>query len=96
MKKKREYQASELVQSLARMYGFEEKLLAFEIKDFLRDYLDAALFSEITSVQLNKKQLTIKINSPLVKNDLRMRKTFFLNKFQTQFGEERISALEIL
>ncbi len=36
-KKKREYQSSELVKSFARIYGFEDKLLAFEIKDFLEE-----------------------------------------------------------
>ena len=35
MKKKREFQSSELVKSFAKIYGFEEKLLAFEVKDFL-------------------------------------------------------------
>jgi hypothetical protein len=35
-KKKREYQSSELVKSFARIYGFEGKLVAFEIKIFLK------------------------------------------------------------
>ena len=95
-KKKREFQSSELVKSFARIYGFEDKLLAFEIKDFLNEYLSEALFNEIESVNLNKKILEIRINSPLLKNDFRMRKTFFLNKFKEKFGEENISDLQIL
>ena len=47
MKKKREYQSSELVKSFAKIYGFEYKLLALQVKDFLEDYLDQALFDEI-------------------------------------------------
>ena len=94
-KKKREFQSSELVKSFARIYGFEDKLLAFEIKDFLQEYLNDALFNEIESVNLNKKILEIRINSPLLKNDFRMRKTFFLNKFKEKFGEENISDLQI-
>jgi hypothetical protein len=47
MKKKREYQSSELVKSFAKIYGFEDKLLALQVKDFLEDYLDQALFEEI-------------------------------------------------
>lgn len=94
-KKKREFQSSELVKSFARIYGFEDKLLAFEIKDFLHEYLNDALFSEIESVNLNKKILEIRIKSPLLKNDFRMRKTFFLNKFKEKFGEENISDLQI-
>jgi hypothetical protein len=95
-KKKREFQSSELVKSFARIYGFEDKLLAFEIKDFLHEYLNDALFNEIESVNLNKKILEIRINSPLLKNDFRMRKTFFLNKFKEKFGEENITDLQIL
>ena len=64
MKKKREYQSSELVKSFAKLYGFEDKLLAFEVKDFLNEYLNDALFQEIESVNLRKKILEIKIKSP--------------------------------
>ncbi len=60
-KKKREFQSSELVKSFARIYGFEDKLLAFEVKDFLEDYLDEALFNEIESVNLKDRILEIKI-----------------------------------
>ena len=55
--KKREFQSSELVKSFARIYGFEDKLLAFEVKEFLHEYLSDALFNEIESVNLNKKIL---------------------------------------
>lgn len=96
MKKKREFQSSELVKSFARIYGFEEKLMAFKVKDFLNEYLNDALFSEIESVNLNKKILEIKIKSPLLKNDFRMRKTFFLTKFKEKFGEENFNDLVIL
>lgn len=96
MKKKREYQSSELVKSFAKIYGFEDKLLAFEVKDFLQEYLDDALFQEIGNVNLSKGELSIQIKSPLLKNDFRMRKTFFLNKFQEKFGSEKISGLLIL
>lgn len=95
-RKKREFQSSELVKSFAKIYGFKDKLLAFEVKDFLEDYLDEALFKEIESVNLNKKVLEIKIKSPLLKNDFRMRKTFFLKKFQDQFGEEKFNDLSVL
>ncbi|UOE41875.1 hypothetical protein MTP09_04375 [Chryseobacterium suipulveris] len=96
MKRKREYQSSEVVKSFAKIYGFEEKLLAFEVKDFLSEYLDDALFREIGDVNLNGKLLSIKIKSSLLKNDFRMRKTFFLKKFQEKFGSEKISDLLVL
>lgn len=96
MKKKREFQSSELVKSFARIYGFEEKLLAFEVKDFLNDYLNDALFNEIESVNLKNKILEIKIKSPLLKNDFRMRKTFYLKKFKEKFGEDHFTDLQIL
>lgn len=94
--KKREFQSPELVKSFARIHGFEDKLVAFEIKDFLEDYLDEALFSEIKTVNLENKIIFIKVNSPILKHDFQMRKSFFLKKFQEKFGEEKFSDLQIL
>lgn len=95
-RKKREYQSSELVKKFAKIYGFEDKLLALEIKDYLREYLDKILFDDIESVNLNRKTLLIKVTSPLLKTDLRMRRSFYLQKFQNEFGKEKLEALEIL
>lgn len=94
--KKREFQSSELVKSFARIHGFEDKLVAFDIKDFLEDYLDESLFQEIVSVNLDDKIIQIRINSPLLKNDFKMRKSFYLKKFQDRFGEEKFIDLQIL
>ncbi|SDR01026.1 hypothetical protein SAMN05421664_3099 [Chryseobacterium soldanellicola] len=94
--KKREFQSSELVKSFARIHGFEDKLVAFEIKDFLEEYLDESLFNEIKSVDLKDKIIIIKINSPLLKNDFKMRKSFYLKKFQDRFGEGKFNDLQIL
>ncbi|WP_297982445.1 hypothetical protein [uncultured Chryseobacterium sp.] len=96
MKKKREYQSSELVKSFAKIYGFEDKLLAFEVKDFLQEYLDDFLFQEIGDTNLENGILSIKIKSPLLKNDFRLKKSFFLKKFQEKFGAEKINDLLIL
>lgn len=96
MKKKREYQSSELVKSFAKIYGFEDKLLAFEVKDFLQEYLDDSLFQEIGDTNLENGILSIKIKSPLLKNDFRLKKSFFLKKFQEKFGAEKINDLLIL
>lgn len=93
--KKREFQSSELVKSFARIHGFEDKLIAFEIKDYLEDYLDESLFQEIVSVNIEEKTILIKINSPLLKNDFKMRKSFYLKKFQEKFGEEKFNDLQI-
>jgi len=94
--KKREYQSSELVKSFARIHGFEDKLIAFEIKDFLEEYLDESLFREIKSVNIENLTVIIKINSPLLKNDFQMRKSFYLKKFQDKFGAEKFNDLQIL
>ncbi|MEI7486736.1 MAG: hypothetical protein WCJ72_04905 [Chryseobacterium sp.] len=94
-KKKREFQSSELVKSFARIHGFEHKLIAFEIKDFLEEYLDESLFQEIKSVNIEDQCVIIKINSPLLKHDFQMRKSFYLKKFLTQFGEENFNDLQI-
>jgi len=95
-KKKREYQSSELVKSFAKIYGFEGKLVAFEIRDFLEEYLDESLFREIKTVNIEDKCIFITINSPLLKHDFQMRKSFYLKKFQTKFGEEKFNDLLIL
>ncbi|MGX9987003.1 hypothetical protein [Chryseobacterium sp. POL2] len=86
-KKKREFLSSELVQSFAKIHGFESKLQAFEIKDFLEDYLSADLFNEIESVNIDQGNLLIKIKSPLLKNDFRLRKSFYLSKIKNSLGE---------
>lgn len=78
------------------MHGFEDKLLAFEVKDFLEEYLSNALFEEIEAVNIDDKILKIRIKSPLLKNDFRLRKNFYLNKFQDKFGAENLSDLQIL
>ncbi|MEJ8597469.1 hypothetical protein JSO62_01995 [Riemerella anatipestifer] len=95
-KKKRSYQSSDLVKIFAKKFGFEEKLLAFQIKDFLEDYLDDELFKEIGDVNLLDKTLTIKIKSPLLKNDFRMRKTFFIQKFKEVVGENVVEEVNFV
>lgn len=95
-KKRREYQSSDLVKSFARIYGFENKLVAFEIKDFLEEYLDESLFREIKSVNIENKRIIITIQSPLLKHDFQMRKSFYLKKFQDKFGADRFNDLQIL
>ena len=89
-KKKREYQSSELLKSFAKIYGFEDKLKAFEIKDFLESYLPPDLFKEIESVNIKEKVLVIRIKSPLLKNDFRMRKAFFYKKFTEVLKDETL------
>lgn len=95
-KKNREFQSSELVKSFAKIYGFEDKLIAIRIKDFLEDYLDSTMFSEIESVNLKETILVIRIKSPLLKNDFRLRKSFLLSKFQSLEGEKNVTDLLIL
>lgn len=94
--KKREFQSSELVKSFARIYGFEDKLLAFEIKDFLEEYLDESLFQEIESVNIENRTIIIQIESPILKHDFQMRRSFYLKKFQDKFGSENFTDLQIL
>lgn len=89
-RKKREYLSSELVNAFAKSYGFEDKLKAFEIKDFLKDYLSEELFAEIVSVNLKEQVLIIRIKSAMLKNDFRLRKTFFLKKFREVLKDESL------
>ena len=96
MPKKREFQSSELVKSTAKIYGFEDVLTAFKIKDFLQEYLDEMLFNEIESVRIKNQILTLKIKSPLLKNDFRMRKSFYIKKISEAVENVKITDLQII
>lgn len=96
MPKKREFQSSELVKSMAKIYGFGDVLTAFKIKDFLQEYLDEMLFNEIESVRIKNQILTLKIKSPLLKNDFRMRKSFYIKKISEAVENIKITDLQII
>lgn len=96
MPKKREFQSSELVKSMAKIYGFEDVLTAFKIKDFLQEYLDEMLFNEIESIRIKNQILTLKIKSPLLKNDFQMRKSFYINKISEAVEGVTLSDLKII
>ena len=96
MPKKREFQSSELVKSMAKIYGFEDVLTAFKIKDFLQEYLDEMLFNEIESVRIKNQILTLKIKSPLLKNDFQMRKSFYIKKISQAVENVKITDLQII
>ncbi len=95
-RKKREFQSSELVRAFAKIHGFEEKLLAFEVKDYLREYLNENLFNDIESVNLRNKVLEIRVKSPLLRHDFQMRKTVYLTRFREEFGEDLFTDLLVL
>lgn len=94
-KKRRSYSASDLAKIFAKTYGFEDKLLAFEVKKLLSEYLDEQLFAEIKKVNYADGILKISIASPILKNDFHFRKSFYLNKFNEHFGEGTFTALEV-
>lgn len=96
MKKQREYQSSELVQKLAKIYGFDDVLISFKIKDFLREYLDESLFAELDSVQYRGQVLTIKVKSPLLRNDFQLRKSFYLKKISENVENLQLSDIVII
>ncbi len=96
MPKKREFQSSELVKSLAKIYGFEDVLTAFKIKDFLEEYLDEMLFNEIEGVRIKNQILTLRIKSPLLKNDFQMRKSFYIKKISQAVENVKITDLQII
>ncbi len=58
--------------------------------DFLEDYLSEELFAEIVSVNLKEQVLIIRIKSAMLKNDFRLRKTFFLKKFREVLKDESL------
>ena len=85
-----------MVKSLAKIYGFEDVLTAFKIKDFLEEYLDEMLFNEIEGVRIKNQILTLKIKSPLLKNDFQMRKSFYIKKISQAVENVKITDLQII
>lgn len=94
-RKKREFHCSELTKKLAEIYGFEQVLLSFKIKDFLQDYLDESLFNEFENIKLKNNILYLKIKSPLLRNDLQLRKSFYLKKI-SEATDITISDIKII
>lgn len=92
-KKKREFSASELTHIIAKKYGFEDKLLAFEIKKFLQEKLSQSAFEEIRKVDYQKGTVYLYIDSMLAKNDFRFKTNELLSMLKEKFGQERIDSL---
>lgn len=95
-RKKREFNSSELVKTLSKIYGFDEVLTSFRVRDFLKEYLDKELYNEIESTQIKDKILFLKIKSPLLKNDFRMRKSFYLKKISDHLKEPLITDIQVI
>jgi hypothetical protein len=53
-------------------------------------------FKEIRSVNLENGCIMITIDSPLLKHDFKMRKDFYLKKFQDKFGTDQFHDLQVL
>ncbi len=95
-RKKREYQSSELVKAFAKIYGFENKLLALEVKSFLAEYMGTESFKEIEKVDLKQKKLIIIVKPPILRNDLQFKRSFLLKKIKENFGEDTFETVEII
>lgn len=95
-KKKREFTLGELLPKITPKRESSPSGATDKIKSFLDSYLDASLREEITSIQIKNQTLEIRISSPLLKNDFRLRNRFFLSKFQGILGENQVKELKIL
>lgn len=96
MRKKREFHSSELVKSLAKIYGFNDVLDSFKVKEYLKTYLDDLFFDEIEKIQIQDSVLILKIKSPLLKNDFKMRKSFYLKKIVEATEISNITDIQII
>lgn len=94
-KKKREFVASELVKTFAQNHQFEDKLFAFEIKVFLQSLPRSGLQGEIERISIREGSLLLKLRSPLLRHELRMRKSQYLGILQEKYGKEKIAELLI-
>ncbi len=92
-KKKREYQASELMKVIGKLYGLEDKLYALDIQFFLEEYLGKNFSKEIVQTDYKDGNVTLRIKSPLFRKDCQMRQSFLLKKIQMRF--EKVLSLQI-
>lgn len=95
-RRKREFQSSELLKSFAKLYGFEHKLFALEIKGFLLEMFGYQEYNGMISVNFINNILVMRLSNPMLRQDFQLRKSFFLRKIQDNFGDERIVDLEII
>ncbi len=95
-KRKREFTLDELLPRITRGTGYKNAEKTAQIRSFLEKYLDSSLLEEIRQIEYQNDVLTLRISSPLLKEDFRLRKQFFLTKFQTQPGFSTLRELRIL
>ena len=74
------------------MDGFQ----AFKIINAFNPDLPIIAQTAHSSIEDKENILEIKIKSALLRNDFRMKKTFFLKKFQEEFGVEKFNDLYVL
>lgn len=95
-KRKREFTLNELLPKITKGTGFRNAENTAHIRAFLKEYLDSSLLREIQQVELSQGILTLRISSPLLRQDLRLRNEFFLTKFRSLPGLHGLKELRIL
>lgn len=95
MAKRRDFTGAEILNLITKKYQLDEALLILDIKEYLKDYLSEDFFRDIGKVSLRQGVLTLEVTSALLKNDLQMRRSQYLQKLQERFGVDKITALEI-
>ena len=58
--------------------------------------MDKVYHNEIKTINIANDILRIEIQSPLFKNDFKLRKSYYLNKIQEEFGENSIMDIQII
>lgn len=94
--KKRLFHSSDLVKVFQKSPEYEYRLFTFQVKDFLESKFSSAQFKEIHAIDYKPGILSIKVGSPLFRNDLRMQKKNLLTELQIKFPESSIVDLLIL
>lgn len=82
MKKKRLFESQELTQLLGKKFGFEDKLLALEIRNWLIDHLGTYVTNDLECTTIRDGIIEFKVKSPILAQELRMREAFLLMKIQ--------------
>lgn len=91
--RKREFSSSELLQKMAKLYDFETKIFALEMKQFLVTMLDEQTRQRISGVHLEKSNFYVEVKNSIARDFLHRQRFFLLQNLQEEFGEEKVSEI---
>lgn len=95
IKKKREFEISELTQILSKKWGWEDGYTSVQIQYFFQEHWQPKLVEQIENLYYSKGFLRLKIKSPLFKTDLKMQNQALISQINHYLEAQKVLLLEI-